>query len=161
MTTIQIQEALKNALEKDVFANLQLFGNKSVQVFIQDTPLSQDYEYDTDSEAAEKYYPCIVIKAVNGEVAKQNAPQITRIEIFAISKDWSEDMSGYKDVTIMLDKVRDYLVSHDGIHGAARMQYPLKWQMIDDDYPLPYWEGSLTTHWAVYVKPYEDIEQIL
>lgn len=165
MTTIQIQEKLKTEFETKVFNDIQLFGDKSVQVFVQDFPLSQDYEYEgiapDGMTEAEKYCPCVIIKAVSGEVTAQNIPQTSRIEIFALSKDWSEDRRGYKDVFIMLDRIRDYLVSGGGIHGTARMQYPLKMHMVEDDFPTPFWEGAITTNWSVYTKPYEDIERLL
>ena len=103
----------------------------------------------------------MALEGASGEVAKQNAPQTVRIEIIVLTKDFKNDMSGYKDVVIILDRIRDYLVSGKGIHGVASMQYPLTMQMIEDDFPKPFFEGSLTTYWAVYTKPYEDIEQIL
>ena len=165
MTTIQIQEKLKTEFETKVFNDIQLFGNKPVQVFIQDFSLSQDYEYEgitpDGMTEAEKYVPCVIIKAVGGEIAAQNRAQTTRIDIFALSKDWSEDRRGYKDAVIMLERIRDYLVSGGGIHETARMEYPLKMQMIEDDFPTPFWEGAITTNWSVYTKPYEDIEHLL
>ena len=160
MTTLQLQEALKEVIENEVLNSLNLFGDKKVKVFLQDVPLSKDYEYeglpDTD-----KYFPCVVIKAVNGEVKRAAAPQETRINIYAVSKDESDDMAGYKDIVIILDKIRDYLISGAGIHDKARLLYPLTMAMVDDDFPYPYFEGALSTLWEIDVMSYKDIENLL
>ena len=160
MTTINIQESLKTKLENEVLNELHLFGDKTIKVFLQDLPLSEDFEVEGLPDE-EKYFPCVIIKAVSAEVTKPSAPQTTRIEIFAVCKDWSDDMSGYKNVAIILDRIRDYLISEGGIHGTARLQYPLKMQMIDDDFPVPFFEGSLTTLWSVETMPYKDYENLL
>ncbi|MGN0162449.1 MAG: hypothetical protein ACI4EA_02555 [Candidatus Ornithomonoglobus sp.] len=160
MTTIKIQEALKSELENKVLNELNLFNDTDIKVFLQDVPLSKDFEVDGLPDT-ENYFPCVIIKAVSGEVERSGAPQTTRIEIFAVCKDWKEDMSGYKNVVIILDRIRDYLLSEGGIHGTARLQYPLKMQMIDDDMPIPFFEGSLTTLWTVDVMPYKDYENLL
>lgn len=160
MTTLQLQEALKEVIENEVLNSLNLFGDKKVKVFLQDVPLSKDYEYeglpDTD-----KYFPCVVIKAVNGEVKRAAGPQETRINIYAVSKDESDDMAGYKDIVIILDKIRDYLISGAGIHDKARLLYPLTMAMVDDDFPYPYFEGALSTLWEIDVMSYKDIENLL
>lgn len=160
MTTIKIQESLKTELESRVLNDLHLFGDRKIKVFLQDLPLSKDFEIEGLPDS-EKYFPCVIIKAVGAEVIKPGAPQTTRIEIFAVCKDWKDDMSGYKNVVIILDRIRDYLVSEGGIHGTARLQYPLKMQMIEDDCPVPFFEGSLTTLWTVETMPYKDYENLL
>lgn len=160
MTTLKIQESLKTELKNRVLNELKLFDDKKIKVFLQDVPLSEDFESE-DLPDDEKYFPCVIVKAVGGEIAKCAAPQTTRIEIFAVCKDWNEDMSGYKNVVIMLDRIRDYLVSEGGIHGTARLQYPIKMQMIDDDFPYPFFEGALTTLWSVETKTYRDYENLL
>lgn len=160
MTTIKVQEALKTALENEVLKNLNLFGDKKIQVFLQDVPLSKDYEYEGLPDA-DKYFPCVVIKAVSGEVKRAAGPQETRINIYVVTKDESDDMAGYKDILIVLDRIRDYLISGAGIHDKARLLYPVTMAMIDDDFPYPYFEGALSTLWDIDVMPYKDIENLL
>lgn len=160
MTTIQVQQELKKALENDILPDIQLFGAKKVKVFLQDIPLSQDYEYE-ELPDTEKYFPCIVIKAVSGEIKRPATPQETRINIYVVTKDTNEDMAGYKDVLIIMDRIRDYLISGAGIHDKARLLYPVNMAMIDDDFPYPYFEGALSTIWDVDVMCYRDIENLI
>ncbi len=160
MTTIQLQEALKQEIEDKVLKTINLFNDTDIKVFVQDLPLSSDFEFEGLPDA-EKYFPCVIIKIVGGEIAKCGMPQETRIEIFVVCKDWNNDMSGYKNVLIIMDRIRDYLISEGGIHGKARIKYPLTMQMIEDDFPVPYFEGALSTVWTIETITYNDYEKLL
>lgn len=160
MTTIKIQETLKKEFEEKVLKNLNLFNDSRIKVFVQDLPMSKDFEFEGLPDA-EKYFPCVIIKAIGGEISKCGMPQTMKIDIFVVCKDWQEDMSGYKNVLIVMERIRDYLISEGGIHGKARLQYPLTLQMVEDDFPLPYFEGAVSTTWTVETMAYNDYEQLL
>lgn len=158
MTELKIQEEIKEVLENSILPNISLFEKDEVKVYLQDIPLSADY--DTDDEDDEKYFPCCIVKLCGGEVKTASDPQTTIIEIMVVIKDWSADMSGYQSLVIMLDRIRDHFLSECGIFGKARLQYPLKFN-INENVAAPFFVGSVTTRWTVDVMPYRDYTRFL
>ena len=158
MTTIKLQELLQAGI-KEVLKDLTIF-DKPINVYIQDIPLSKDYDFEVEESDTEKYFPCVIIKYTGGKISKPASPQLTHIEIIGVAKDWSADMSGYKNVTIVIDRIRDYLTA-GGIHEQATIKYPIERATIDDNIPMPFFEEILSTDWEIDIMPYNDIEQLL
>lgn len=150
MTELNIQTEIKDVIEKSVLPYISLFDEGEVKVFLQDIPLSQDYEDEDD-----KYFPCVIVRLRRGEVKNASDPQETTIEIMVVIKDWAADMTGYQTLVITLDRIRDQLLSECGIVGKARLLFPLSLE-IDENVTAPYFVGSIMTKWVVDVMPYQD-----
>ena len=59
MTEINLQNAIKDVLENKIFPQMAVFEDgEKMQVFLQDIPIPDEYEYDSDMS---KYFPCCII----------------------------------------------------------------------------------------------------
>lgn len=153
MTELNIQRDIKDVIENSILPNISLFEPGEVNIYLQDIPLSEDYETEDDND--EKYFPCIIVKLRHGEVKTASDPQVTTIDIMVVIKDWSADMSGYQSLVIMLDRIRDHFLGECGIVGKARLQFPIELD-VNENVAAPYFVGNVTTRWAVDVMPYRD-----
>ena len=167
-TEIDLQLAIKSALERDIIPEISLWKPGRMKVYLQDIPITHE-----DAEAAragllpftahtehehdiyDKYLPCFIVKLRGAEEKTAGAPQVTTVEIVVVVKDWSEDMSGYQSLMVCIQRVRDYFLANAGIRNKFRMSYPVKW-VVNEEAAVPYFIGSITTKWDLEVMPYND-----
>lgn len=150
MTEIDLQNAVKAAIEDEILPKLTLFNEKPVRVFLHDLPISTEYEDEDD-----KYFPCCIVKLINGEIKTASDAQLTTIEIVIAIKDASEDMTGYQSLMILIQRIRDYFLRNAGIKGKFRLAYPVQWN-ISDEYSAPFFLGNVVTTWVTDVAGYVD-----
>lgn len=158
MTEIELMQRIKSILDTEIIPHIGIFKDDEIKVFLHDIPMSSDFE--TDDSDDEKYFPCCIVRLNGGEISNAGEPQKTAIEIIVCIKDWSENMSGYQNLIIILNRIRDYFTSNYGIRNKFRLQYPVK-TGISDETATPYFVGNITTNWIVDIKPYEDINKFL
>ena len=158
MTEIDLQNEIKRVLKKNILPELSLFKPNEMKVFLQDIPISTEFEDDDDNE--DKYFPCCIVRLLGGRIKTASEPQITTIEIVVGIKDFSKDMSGYQNTVICLDRIRDYFSENVGIHKKFRLVYPIE-TGINTEVAAPYYFGNIITNWQTDVKPYADIEKFL
>ena len=168
---IDLQEEIIDVLKKEILPQISLWKPGEMKVHFQDLPLSEDYEENGETQERpfaadpyediyDKYLPCCIVKMRSGTEKKPDEPQDTQIDIIVIVKDWSSDMSGYKSLMIVLRRMKDYFLANEGLRTRFRLIHPIKW-VVDDDAAIPYFIGTLQTHWATYSMPYNDIEGFL
>lgn len=150
MTELDLQREIKNVLETEIIPYISIFEPGELKVFLQDIPLSVDYEDEDD-----KYFPCCIVKFTSGEIKNPSEPQYTTIEIIAAVKDWSEDMTGYQSLLIILQRIRDHFMNNIGICGKFRLCYPLKLN-INDETSMPYFLGNIVSVWETDYMQYRD-----
>lgn len=159
MTEIHLQETIKEVLQKEIFSKLTIFKPGEMQVFLQDIPLSTDFESENGDDD-DKYFPCCVVKLRGGEIKTASAPQLTTVEIIVGVKDWAKDLTGYQSLMIIIQRIRDYFTEHFGIEGKFRLVYPIQWN-IDEEVSAPYFLGSVITVWQTDVMPFNDPNNFL
>lgn len=157
MTELELQEAIKDILLNEVFSQLTIFTHGEMKVFLQDIPLSSDFE---EYEEDEKYFPCCIVRLSTGEIQTANDPQLTTVEIIIYIKDWSKDMTGYRNLVITIDRIRDYFTANVGILGKFRMVFPLNWG-LSDEVGMPFFAGKVITKWQTDRMPFADIQNFL
>lgn len=154
MTELRLQEALKEEI-KSVIDQLCLFGENEMKFYSQDLPLETTFEDEED-----KCFPCCIIKIKNGEINSLHTPQTVTAEIIICIKDISQDMSGYRDLMIIIDRIRDSLMSCAGLDGKFRIDYPIKWS-INDEVASPYFIGSVITKWQTESNSFTAVKKYL
>lgn len=158
MTEIDLQNEIKRVLEKNIFPKLSLFKPQKMKVFLQDMPISTEFEDDKDNE--DRYFPCCIVRFLDGKIKNASDPQITTIEIIVGIKDFDKDMSGYQNTVICLNRIRDYFLKNIGIRKKFRLVYPIEIG-INTEVSAPYYFGNIITNWQTDIKPYADIEKFL
>lgn len=156
MTELNLQTEIQHILQDKIFPNISIFEPGEMRIFLQDIPLTTDFEDDND----EKYFPCCIVKLKNGEIKTANDPQITTVEIIVCIKDMSKDMTGYQSLMIILQRIRNHFTSEVGIYGKHRMTYPISWS-ISEDFTSPYFVGNIVTKWVTDISPYKDPNDFL
>lgn len=156
MTELHLQQAIKNVLDAEILPKLTLFKPGEMQTFLQDIPLSTDFEDEDD----DKYFPCCIVKLRGGKVATASDPQITTVEIIVCVKDEAADMTGYQSLMVTIQRIRDYFTEHVGIEGKFRMTYPVEWA-TNDEFTAPYFVGNVITTWQTDIMPYSDPNNFL
>lgn len=150
MSEIRLQDAVKDALEKEILPYISIPELKNIKVFKHDIPLSTEFEDDED-----EYFPCAIVKTRGGEIENASSSQKTIVEIVIAIKDENGDMSGSEALMIIIQRIRDYFLKHMGIMGRFRMKFPVKWG-ISDEYTTPYFIGNVVTLWELDIMRYED-----
>ena len=156
MTEIDLQKAIKETLVGEVFKDMMIFENQEMKVFEYDLPLSSDFDDDDN----EPFFPCCIVRVLNGDIKNASSPQLTTVEILIIVKDAAADMSGHKNLLITIQRIRDYFLANGGIRNKFRLVYPIKWG-INDDNTIPYFVGRIVTVWQTEIQRFNDIEKFL
>ena len=154
-TELDLQQSIKDVLENEIVSHLSVFKQGEMKVYLQDIPIDTQYEEDD-----EKYFPCCIVKLRGGKIEDASDPQTTTIEVVVIIKSWETDMSGYKNLMLVLNRIRDYFLAHMGIEGRYRLAppsntNPVKW-VVNEEAAIPYFVGSITTKWITAVMNYTD-----
>lgn len=157
MTELHLQTAIKDVLKRDVLPKISIFQPGEMKVFLQDLPLSTEFE---DEDEQDECFPCCIVKMQGGKIPTASEPQTTSIEILVCIRDSAEDMSGYQTLIVCLQRIRDYFTAHVGIEGKHRLIYPIEWA-INDEAAAPYFIGSITTRWVTDIMPYRDPKNFL
>lgn len=157
MTVIDLQNALKDALENEVFPKLSLFGAREMKIFLQDLPLDMNFE---DDEQPDKNIPFVVIKYPSFEIKTPDDAQETTIQFIICSKDEDNDMSGYQNTVISMDRIINFLSENRGILEKFRLAYPIKGGIIEE-VGAPYFMGIIETKWVTAIEPYADVQKFL
>lgn len=155
MTEIDLQIAIKDILEREIIPNISLFENEKVKCFLQDLPLSSEFDNEDD-----KYFPCLIVAYRADEIKTASDAQETEIEIIVAIKDFSEDLTGYQKLLVVLQHIRDYFTANAGIDGKFRLLYPIKRSINEDTIP-GYFVGHIVTKWVADIMPYKDIHRLL
>lgn len=155
MTEIDLQLDIQKVLTDEIFPKLTIFQPGEMQVFLQDIPLSTDFEDEDD-----KYFPCCIVRLRGGKINTASEPQITTIEIIVCIKDWSDDMTGYQSLMVTLQRIRDYFSAAAGIREKHRLVYPIEFN-INEEAATPYFIGNVVTKWQTDVMEYKDLDKLL
>lgn len=173
MTEIQLQTAIKKVIEKEIIPELPAFKQGKMKVFLQSIPWTPAFErsneviYDDarhDDYGIDKYLPCCEVKLLGGETKPDVEGQTVTVGITVNVKDTSDDisnMSGYQDVMIVIDRIRNYFTANMGIRTNYRMDtQDIEWG-IDETVSPPYYVGAIITKWRLSTPPYNDVERFL
>jgi hypothetical protein len=100
-------------------------------------------------DAAE--YPLIIVRLLNGDDNEDGSKATVQI----IVGTYGEDSQGWREVLNILERIRQSLFKTRTIAKKYRIEYPLKWE-VPDEQPRLQWIASMTTNWTI-AQPIEEV----
>lgn len=159
-TELQLLKEVAGLLRDEILPKIDLLPD--MKVYLHDLPLSADYEEEAarDEEDDNKYFPCCIVRLSHGKIETFSSPQTVTVEMIVIVKDWSEEMEGYQNIMIVIDRIRDELIAQHGIRGRFRLAMPMEWA-LDTSSTTPWFVGSIRTTWETDYMRYRDVDRFL
>lgn len=133
MTTLELQEALKNRVELDL-SGMRLKSSegleKPIQVFEQHLPAKVK---STSRNPESTLYPCVIVYMDEGERATNDAQPLEKVFFVIGVYDEQSDNQGYRDAMSIKEKLVASFEKKPWLNNRFEMQHPLKWKYNDED----------------------------
>lgn len=139
---------LHGALKPRIKAVVDLFDGLETKGGTTRAPETVDGWLDFKSPELEQY-PFAILRPSSGVDSEQGADENSRTTVKIIVGTYSEAIDGWRDVLMLIDAIRDDLLSAPAIDKTAyEMVGPLTWEMAEQQ-PYPQWLGTITTVWTL------------
>lgn len=142
MIPVNLQAGLIKRL-KNEFKELRLKNPEGkevgINIYEQNLP---ELEYGDD----QSLYPYIIVKLVDGEIEDESSTHMIKVLFVVGVFDDSYDNQGYKDVTLILQKLISSFQTNPVVDKKFSLRFPLRWVVHDEDV-YPYYFGGLETNW--------------
>jgi hypothetical protein len=154
MIPIELQAGLKSRMQ-EVFTG-PLFNSPSgerVPLTVYEQNLPQKSKDDIS------YYPFVIVKLLEGEKKTEQGEHLTQVGFIIGTFDEDNENQGYRDVTMIINKIMGDLSENPLINGEFELQFPLKWHIHDEETD-PYYFGAVETTWSVPTYSRKDVEAL-
>lgn len=116
-------------------------GYKPLKIFKQDLPIPEDYDEDSDTEAA--VAPYIVVRMTGGEIKDEKTPQTIDFSLVICAYDRGKERLGYQDVTNIKEDMIQHFCKKPYFGDIYTVLKPITWAMQADD-SAPYYFGAVS-----------------
>lgn len=116
-------------------------GREELTFYKQDLPVPEENDVDADYAAA----PCpyILTQMTEGEIRKEDEPQIVSFALVICCYDDGKMREGYQDVANIKEDIVQHICSKPYFGGAFTILKPISWALQVQD-TRPYYYGALT-----------------
>lgn len=136
------QEAMIDAL-KELFKGKKFIGQegrKELKFFIQDLPITDEYDRDSDVDRASA--PYIVVQLNGVTIRDENSPAEVDMSLVICAYDTSLERAGYFDVVNIAQDIMQRFRSRPYYGGAFTVPPPMYFKTQMDD-TSPYYYGAV------------------
>lgn len=116
-------------------------GREELTFYKQDLPVPEDN--DEDADLAEAPCPYILVQMTEGEIPKEDSPQIVSFALVICCYDEGLMREGYQDVANIKEDIVQWMCSRPYFGGAFTILKPISWALQVQD-TRPYYYGALT-----------------
>lgn len=95
-------------------------------------------------------YPYVIIKLSDGEQSEEGGPQTIKVLMVIGVFDEGLNNQGYRDVTTIIQKIHQDLLSTPLVNKKFILEYPFKWVIHDEDV-YPFYFGGIEMVWSAHV----------
>lgn len=106
------------------------------------------------------YFPFVIVKLLDGEKKTEQSEHLTSVGFVIGVFDEDNENQGYRDVTMIINRIIENISKNPQINGQFDLQFPLKWHIHDEETDPYYW-GAVETFWSLPVYMREDVEGLI
>lgn len=143
MTQVFLQDAVVKDLEQ-LFADFRLRNSlcvdRSVRVFLQNTPYREGEDVvddleaeETDPEKVDPPEPYIVVRLTSGELPEADKRQTAEIVLIICVCDPDPNRQGYRDALHITNVIMTHYGENSVVGKKFQIQFPIRWATGEED----------------------------
>lgn len=148
MTQVFLLDALVEDLQrlfKHYVLKNSLGVERTVRVYMQDLPIREGDDEDSDPEAPQE--PYIVVRLQKGELSGSGVRQTVGAVLLVCVFDEDRGRQGYRDALHIVNEIMLHYGKNGVVGRRYELQYPIEWAMQDDD-THPYYFAGVGLHFG-------------